>query len=191
MAVRQTKGKASWGKFYSGFSQILVDSGTHFTAQGAKIFTSACEKWLADQNAQWPRGEGGGAFKSGFRGGSYYYPWYTGTLHDSMATVVTDGNKVVSIRYMYDMSRSHAWADQTWKGQDINGYEWAALVANRSAHVFLPGIQMKLIVGAPYAQELNEKDTHAGFLNEFQRDFGSWMRGVAETRIKNIAFKAK
>lgn len=191
MAVRQVKGRASWGKTYRGFSQALSEAGKVFTEQGIRIFTKACENWLADQNGQWPRGEGGGAYRSGYRGGNYYYPWYTGTLHDSMATVISDRNRVVGIRYMQDISRSHAWKNQEYKGEVVNGREWAEEVARRSQYVFLPGIQMRLVVGVPYAEKVNESPLHRGFIKEFERDFGSTMTSIAESRIKNIAFKAK
>ena len=191
MAVRQVNGKASWGKTYAGFSQALVRAGKVFTEKGVVIFSKACERWLTEQNSQWPRGEGGGAYKSGYRGGSYYYPWYTGTLHDSMATVITDRNRVVAIRYMQDLSASHAQSNQTYKGQVINGREWAEEIARRAQYVFLPGIQMRLIIGVPYARDVNESPNHAGFIDEFEVDFGSTMTSIAESRIKNIAFKDK
>lgn len=191
MAVRPVNGRESWGKTYKGFSQALSRAGKVFTEQGVRIFTKACENWLSDNNAQWPRGEGGGAFKSGYRGGNHYYPWYTGTLHDSIATVVSDRNRVMAIRYMYDMSRSHAQGNQTYKGQIINGYAWAQEVARRSQYVFLPGIQMRLVIGVPYANDVDRMPEHAGYIREFERDFGSTMTSIAETRIKNIAFKDK
>lgn len=191
MAVRPVNGRASWGKTYKGFSQALSEAGRVFTEQGVRIFTKACEQWLIDNNAQWPRGEGGGTFKSGYHGGNYYYPWYTGTLHDSIATVVSDRNRTLAIRYMQDMSRSHAQRNQTYKGQEINGRLWAEEVARRSQYVFLPGIQMRLVIGVPYAEDVDRSPAHAGFINEFQRDFGSTMTSIAESRIKNIAFKAK
>lgn len=191
MAVRQIHGKASWGKASTGFSQVLIQSGKVFTEKGAQIFTKACERWLQEQNANWPRGEGGGPYKSGYLGGNYYFPWYTGTLHDSMATMVLDHNKVLSIRYMQDESRSHARADQTYKGRIVVGRAAAEDAVHRARYVFLPGLQMKLVIGAPYARELNDSPAHAGYLDEFQRDFATTMSSLAELNIKNIAFRAK
>lgn len=191
MAVRQINAKANWSKFYSGMSQALADASKTLTDQGVKIFTGACRNWLSENNAQWPRGEGGGAFKSGYRGGNHFYPWYTGTLHDSMVAVVSDKNRIRGIVYMQDVSNSHAWKDQEWKGQVINGRQWAEEVARRSQYVFLPAIQIRLLIGVPYARELDEKESHLGYIEEFERDFGSYMTSIAESRIKNVAFKAK
>ena len=108
-----------------------------------------------------------------------------------MATVIMDRNRVMAIRYMQDYSKSHATEDQTYKGQKINGREWAEIVAHRSAYVFLPGIQMKLIIGVPYAEEVDESPGHAGFIHEFEKYFASEMTSIAEGPIKNIAFTAK
>lgn len=191
MAVKHINGRASWGKTYAGFSQALTEGGKVFTQQGIKIFTNACERWLIDNNVQWPRGEGGGAFKSGFRGGNHYYPWYTGTLHDSVVTVVSDRNRIMSIRYMQDVSASHAQSDQTYKGQTVNGRAWAEEVARRTPYIFLPGIQMRLLIGVPYARKVDDMPEHSGYIKEFERDFGSTMTSIAESRIKNIAFKYK
>lgn len=188
---RGNRGIANWGKFYSGFSQALADASKTFTKEGVKIFTGACKNWLSENNAQWPRGEGGGAYKSGYRGGDHYYPWFTGTLHDSMVAVVSDRNQIKSINYMQDVSRSTAWKDQTWKGQNINGRDCAEEVARRSQYVFLPGIQIRLLIGVPYARELDEKESHSGYIEEFERDFGSYMTSIAESKIKNISFTVK
>lgn len=191
MPVRPINGKSSWGKTYAGFSQALSEAGKVFTEQGIKIFTKACENWLSENNAQWPRGEGGGAYKSGYRGGNYYYPWYTGNLHDSVVTVVSDRNRICSIRYMQDFSASHAQGPQTYKNQVVIGREWAEEVARRSQYVFLPGIQIRFLIGVPYARDVDKKPNHAGYISEFEKDFSSTMTSIAESRIKNIAFKSK
>ena len=102
-----------------------------------------------------------------------------------------DRNRVMAIRYMQDFSKSHATGDQTYKGQTINGREWAEIVANRSAYVYLPGIQMKLVIGVPYAESVNRSPGHAGYIKEFEKFFGSEMRSIAEGSIKNIAFTSK
>ena len=203
MAVRSVNGKAEWGKTYKGFAQALAEAGKHLTKQGATIMTAACEEWLQDVDSQWPRGarrdimnlntgksqRSYGAYASGYRGGDHYYPWYTGNLHDSMATVVTDGNRIVSIRQMQP-GATVGQNDET-HGY-IDGSEWGLLVANRASRVLLGGVQARLVIGVPYAQKVDEMPEHEGYVREFEVDFASTMENALTYefgRTKNLIIK--
>lgn len=201
MAIRQVNGKASWGKTYKGFAQALADAGKTLTKQGATIMVSTCEKWLQEVDSQWPRGSRSeiynpktgkmqrsyGTYASGYRGGDEYFPWYTGNLHDSLATVITDGHKTVGIRQM----NPGATVGQTYgKGQYIDGTEWGLRVANRASHVLLPGVQARLVIGVPYAEKVNQSDAHAGYVEEFEKDFASAINSRFQT-IKNLVVRVK
>lgn len=190
MAVKAVNGRANWGKTYSGFSQALSEAGKELTKQGITILSRACKEWLTEQNADWPRGEGGGAFKSGYRGGDEFHPWYTGSLHDSMATAVTDGNRIVNVCYMPDMSKSGAQSDQTYKGRKINGAAEGQAALARASHVWLPGIQARLVIGVPYARDVNDSPAHAGFIDEFEKDFGSTMTSRI-SELRNFVIRTK
>ncbi len=203
MGVRSINGKASWGKTYRGFAQALAEAGKHLTKQGATILSDACESWLQDVDSQWPRGSRNdivnlntgkvqrtyGAYASGYRGGDKYFPWYTGNLHDSLATVVTDGNRVVGIRQMQP-GATVAQYDET--NGIIDGTEWGLLVANRAAHVLLGGVQAKLVIGVPYAQKVDEMPEHAGYVHELEVDFASTMENALNYefgRTKNLIIR--
>lgn len=190
MAVRPVNGRASWGKTYAGFSVALAEAGKTMTKQGATMMLRACERWLIEENSQWPRGEGGKSYKSGYHGGDHYYPWYTGNLHDSVATVISDRNKTLGVRYMPDCSASNASVLQNYKGQVVDGEAWGKIAAQRSSHVLLPGLQARLVIGVPYAKDVDEMPTHAGYIAEFEKSFSSEIRGEME-KMRNLVIRTK
>lgn len=189
MAVRAVNGKARWGKTYKGFSVMLEKAGRTLTTAGGTVLTRACETWLQEVDSQWPRGEKRvqmnrntgqtartyGAYKSGYRGGDHYYPWYTGNLHDSMATRVAIGNRTVSIRQMAEGASVNQYAEGYGP---INGHEWGITATSRGRYVFLPGLQAQLYIGVPYAAAVDEMPEHRGYVREFEKDFASTIEGV-------------
>ncbi len=192
MAVKQVNGKASWGKTYKGFSQALAEAGAILTQQGATMLTQTCEEWLDEVDSQWPRGARAqdqmnlntgrtqrayGTYKSGYRGGDHYFPWYTGNLHDSFVTRIAIGNRTVSIR---QMKQGATVAQFDKKYGAIDGSEWGLIAASRGSHVFLPGLQAQLYIGGPYAEQVNEMREHEGYLRQMERDFASTIRNRME-----------
>lgn len=185
MAVRLTNGRARWGKTYKGFSVALAEAGKKLTPQGATILTRACEDWLKEQDDAWPHSSVGTSYRSGYKGGSEYYPWYTGNLHDSMATRVGIGSRTISIRQMEPKAAILQY-DQRYGS--IDGTEWGLLAANRGSHVLLPGLQAQLYIGVPYAETVNRTTDHAGYVEEFERDFASTIESRL-SEIKNLVIR--
>lgn len=189
MAIRAINGRADWGKTYKGFSTALAEAGKILTKQGETVLTRACEDWLREVDSQWPRGQRADqmnlntgqvsrsykAYRTGYRGGNHFYPWYTGNLHDSFSTRVAVGNRTVSIRQIQP-GASVGQYDKRFGY--IDGYEWGLTAANRGQYVFLPGLQAQLYIGVPYAEKVDEMPAHAGYVKEFERDFASTLEGV-------------
>ena len=199
MAIKATNNKAAWGKFAKGFATLLVESGKHLDPQGASMMNAACENWLQEQDSQWPRGAGRiemnlntgktqrsyGAYRSGYRGGNEDYPWYTGNLHDSVATVVTDGGRIVGIR---QMAPGATVGQYDKRFGYIDGVEEGARMAARASHVLFPGIVARLVIGVPYTDDVNKSPAHAGFADELQRDFARVMSNAIHGEYFNGGF---
>ena len=106
-----------------------------------------------------------------------------------MATVVTDGNRIVSIRQMQP-GATVGQNDET-HGY-IDGAEWGARVANRASRVLLGGVQAKLVIGVPYAEKVDEMPEHEGYVREFETDFASTMENALTYefgRTKNLIIR--
>ena len=174
---------AEWGNTYKGFSKALTEAGKILTKQGGTILTRACEDWLKEQDEQWPHSSVGTSYKSGYHGGDHYHPWYTGNLHDSIATRVADNNRTISIRLMEPRAvvRQGAIAADVGRDYDnIVGAAFGRMAAVRSGRLNFPGVQAILVVGVPYAEKVDEMDTHQGYIKEFERDFASTMEGALQ-----------
>lgn len=171
MAVKRTKMSAEWGKASKSFAYALGYAGTRLSGWAKGWMSEAAQQALSDMDADW-EGETHWKRKSGkisAFGGDRYHPWFTGQLHDSVAAVVSDKNRIVSINYM----PRAATKPQTYNGQVIIGHDWAMEAARRAQYVFLPGIQAKLVVGVPYANKVDESTRHAGFVRELSAQFAS------------------
>lgn len=188
MAVRaNSRGRANWGKAYKGFSQALVEASKTMTKQGATIMTRACEDWLDEQDAQWPHSRVGTSYRSGYKGGDQFYPWYTGNLHDSLATRIAAGNRTLSIRQIQPRASILQYDDHHGS---IDGSAWGLLAATRGQYVFLPGLQAQLYIGVPYAEKVNEMPEHEGYVREFERDFATTIEDRFR-QIKNLVVRTK
>ena len=162
-----------WRKTIQGFSDALGYAGEHLNGWAREWMGEAVEQALAQLDADW-EGETHWKRESGkvsFFGGSRFYPWYTGQLHDSVAGVVSDRHKIVSIRYM---SRA-ATKPQTYNGQIIIGHDWAIQGAQRIARAlrFVPGIKATVVIGVPYAEKVDNMPRHEGFIRELSNQFAS------------------
>ena len=172
-----------WKKFSAGMAQALGNAGEHLSGWAKEWMNEAVQASLDAIDSRWPHhSEGrsyfGGSIKilNGAKfGGDHFHPWYTGQLHDSVAGFVTDKNNVIgSIHYMQQL----ATAPQTYKGPagtftNIIGREWAVREAQNATRFLLPGIQAKLVVGVPYARDVDETGRHSGYLDELVNQFAT------------------
>lgn len=162
-----------WKKSIQGFSYALGSSAEHFNKWARTWMSEAVQESLAQIDADW---EGETHWKrasgkiSSF-GGDHFHPWYTGQLHDSVAGIVSDQHRVISIGYL----PPSATKPQTYRGQTIIGHDWAIRGAQRIARSlrFVPGIKATLIVGVPYAEDVDESRRHAGFIRELSNQFAA------------------
>ena len=167
------KNDIRWKKTVKGFTLALGKAGEHLTGWAKEWMSDAVRQSIDEIDADW---EGETHWKrasgkiSSF-GGSKFYPWYTGQLHDSVAGIVSDKHKLVSLHYM----RPAATKPQTHNGQIIIGREWGERAALNAARVLrlVPGIKATLVVGVPYTDKVNESPAHQDFLRELAIQFAS------------------
>lgn len=159
---------ARWNKAYSGFSEALLDCGEQLTKQGEIIMTHQAEKFLTQLDENWPR-----------PGGDHDHPWWTGTLHDSIAVRVADKSRTIALRFMEpDASRPQTATEEETGIRDydkIVGTVYGRITAARGSRVRQSGTVAQLFVGVPYAQRVNADWKHEGFLDEMNTQFISFM----------------
>lgn len=186
MAVKQVNNRAEWKRFSAAFSEALGDVSEELTAAGRRILSDACETWIRETDAEWPHHS---EKKNGAKfGGDAMHPWYYGHLHDSIAVRIADKNRTVAIHYM-PAKADPDHAQHTSRGDGtihnhIIGADWAEREIANVSHVFLPGIQMQLVVGVPYARKVNESERHAGYLEELQAQFFSAIEDACENSME-------
>lgn len=182
-----------WKKFSVAMSEALGYAGEHLSNWAKMWMDEAVEDSLAQIDSDW-EGETHLKRKSGkisSFGGDYFHPWYTGNLHDSVAGFVTDKNKLIGkIHYMPQA----ATQPQTYYGpagrfDHIVGREWAVKEAHNANYYFLTGIQARMVIGVPYAREVNESARHAGYIDELMVQFASNVEDYF--MIKSDGFRTK
>lgn len=196
--------KWEWGEASKGFAVSLLEAGKTLTPKAAALMADACSEFLANTDWDWPRGQrynalhesvrnvrGSRAYASGYRGGDADHPWYTGNLHDSIATGVISGTRILHTRYMQPGATEY----QTYKGQIVDGYAEAENSIRRAAHTFSRAgvsntLRAVLTVGVPYAYEVNHSDKHYDFIGVLQQDFqDDIMRAVEDLSRFSIRTK--
>lgn len=158
-----------WKKTYQGFSDALGKAGEHLTGWAREWMADAVEKSLDTIDSEWSghvEGKNGTSF-----GGDRFHPWYTGTLHDSVAGIVSDKNRIVAVRYMPE----RADGPQEYLGYKIVGVDWARYGADSISRSlrFASGIYATVVVGVPYADKVDESSRHAGFIRELSNQFAA------------------
>lgn len=190
MAVRPGN-QMRWGKASKGFAEVLLDAGLTVTKHGAEMLGRGVDEFLKSTDWEWPRGKNNGAYKSGFRGGDADHPWYTGTLHDSIAGLVADGARILYLQYM----EPGATEDQRNRvsGEVYNGVILGQQAAQRAAHTFGPGVgglRAILTIGVPYADTVNQSDAHYDFISPLEEDLVNEVLGqLAELPKRSIKLK--
>lgn len=172
-----------WKKTYQGFSDALANAGEHLTRYATRWMEDAVEESLQKIDSEWSghvEGKNGTSF-----GGDRFHPWYTGTLHDSVAGIVSAKNHVVAVRYMPE----RADGPQEYLGYKIVGVDWARFgsdAISRSLR-FASGIYATIVVGVPYADKVDESSRHAGFIRELNNDFIGNIEEYFRKRQKQIS----
>lgn len=180
----------NWGKTYKACSMALLQSGRKLNSIALVDLQEVAEDYLRNQDAQWPHSTSvqtltfrKGSFVPGTQkfGGDQKHPWYSGQTHDSVAVRITTGNRVTSVHYM-PPSPDTGKPQHTETIQNIIGADWAREIAEtHGTRFWLPGVQVQLIVGVPYAEKVNEEGWHAGFVDyladELFNAVDDWVRG--------------
>lgn len=183
MAYKKT---VQWKKTTQGFTYALGDAGKHLSGWAKEVMKEATNSAISQIDSEWEGETHWKRKKSGkisSFGGDMDHPWYTGQLHDSVAGIVSDQHRTVAIEYM---PRS-AIKPQTYQGQTVIGHDWAQRRARdieRALH-FVPGIKSTLIVGVPYAEEVNEMRRHHGFIQSLSGQFVGYVEDYFIGRAGN------
>lgn len=193
MAIQRSYGgrMASWGKTYKAFSEALLDCGRQINERGKQYLVKDAETWLRDTDSEWPRHT---EKKNGAKfGGDAMHPWYLGHLHDSIAIRLAEGNKTIAIRFMPPASSDTEGQHMDHpKITGIIGSEWARDVAGRVEHTYWKGskaLQAQLIIGAPYAEKVNEEGRHAGYAEELESQFYDVMSYKLSSNLSRLMVK--
>lgn len=201
-----------WGKFNKGMSYALIDAGKQLTIRGTAYMWALADEFLREVDAKWPHhssgiGKGMSNIKNGSQfGGDAMHPWYSGQLHDSIAIRIADKNRTVAISYMPSHAPTfpngepgrflESDGSQSMPGfRGIVGTEMAAQAAQNAQYYFLPGTQLQLLIGVPYAEKVNETGRHYGYadalmddlikkVDEFMWSGSLWKRGMIRARTK-------
>lgn len=165
--------RINWRKTVRGFTDALGYAGEHLTGWAKEWMSEAVKDSLAQIDADW-EGETHLKRESGkisSFGGDKFHPWYTGQLHDSVAGIVSDRNRIVYKHFMPPA----AIKPQTYNGETIIGADWAERGAEDMARVlhFIPGVAASISVGVPYAIKVDEMKEHEGYMRELSTQFAS------------------
>lgn len=192
-----------FGKAEKGFATALLDAGQTTTKKGFELIDAAALEAIRSIDWEWPRGKDNGSYASGYLGGDAEHPWYSGTLHDSVAVGVAEGSVLRSMRFM----TPGATFDQEYNGQKIDGAEYG-VNALMDAVKFGSGarggrvgsLMAVLVVGVPYADYINESpligwqnttpNTHRGFIKELGEYFAGEVIGAANA-LSKLQIKTK
>lgn len=186
----------SWGKTKASFSYAILDAGKQLTEFAKMDLALLAEELLSEWDAEWPRST---SLQNGAKfGGDHNHPWYYGQLHDSVAIRIADKNRTVAVRYMPPAATHPQKASVADAGQAYNniiGADFARLEAERARWFFLPGLQVQLLIGVPYARKVDEMGRHMGYIDTLGDDIvnkvddfmwsGSlWKRRLIRSRTK-------
>ena len=182
-----------WGKTYKACSMALLESGKALNQIALTELQDVARNYLKDTDAQWPHSSfiSKGTIVTNLFGGDKEHPWYSGQTHDSVAVRIMQGNRITSVHYM-PPSPDTGKPQHTETIQNIVGTDWAYRIAEGGGpRYFLPGVQVQLIVGVPYAEKVNESDRHHGFADSLADDLFSavnqWVNEGGLTRNTVIA----
>lgn len=191
--AKRTERYHDWGSTYKAASMCLLQAGKALNSIALSELSDVASGYLKDLDSQWPHGSfiAKGTVVTNLFGGDHDHPWWSGQLHDSVAVRVMQGNRIAAVRYM-PPSPDTGEPQHTKTIQNIVGAEWARQIAEGGgARYLLPGVQVQLIVGVPYAEDVNESSRHSGFIESLSNDLYSavnqWVFDGGLTRTTVIA----
>lgn len=161
---------ADWRKASKSFQQELLSHKKEYTAAAANIFTAASENYLRRVESY----------------GDYAVPVFTGNLLDSIGVRILIGNRLAAYRTMVDTTYvQHATKPQHMKGvYPIWGELEIMKRITRPSRRFGKGVVSQLMVGVPYAEEVDK--TH-DYFSTLREQFITEMTGA----MADLAFKKK
>lgn len=174
------KYNAAWNKFYSAFSEALIDCGKQLTKQGETIMIRGCEEWLKKTDNEWPK-DNMQRYKKRQFGGDHNHPWDTGTLHDSISVRIADGNRIIATRFMPSSATGPQTATAAEAGRDYDNIVGTVFGRTMAARANLPrqtGTNAQMFIGVPYAQAVDKQWQHEGYINELNVDFVSFLEDL-------------
>lgn len=178
----------NWGKTYKACSMAILKSGLALNQIALTELQDVARQYLKNTDAKWPHSSfiSKGTVVTNLFGGDKFHPWYTGQLHDSVAVRIMQGNRISSVEYMTP-SPATGKPQHTETIKNIIGVDWAHEIAEGGGpRYFLPGVQVQLIVGVPYAEKVNERGRHFGYIdslaNDLFTDVNTWINDGGLTR---------
>lgn len=178
--ARRTEKFHDWGKTYRAMSMALLGAGKALNSIATVELQEVADDFLKEQDAQWPHSTtvtkikwGKNNVKKQMFGGDELHPWYSGQLHDSVAVRIMQGNRITSVHYMPPSPDTGA-PQHTETIKNIVGVDWAHEIAEGAgARYLLPGVQVQLVIGVPYAEKVNKSVRHNGFADSLADDLFS------------------
>lgn len=196
--------RRAWGKASRQFAQVLLDAGYTVKGKALDSLDKACDEAIRSIDWMWPRGANNGPYASGYHGGDDEHPWYSGTLHDSVAGGVFDGTRLLRARYITPSGASTEISENASsprKGTVVGADEGqrALMAAGQfSSGGFGPGVgglRAIFVVGVPYADYVNSSpligwpkhekpNTHIGFAESLGEYFVGEVAGAVQELSK-------
>ena len=133
----------AWRKASKSFQIALSEAGKQISAFAVVALDTASGQFIRDVG-----------YKPDETTGSI--PYYTGNLLDSIGVRILQGNKIMKYRTIDGEGLRHATKPQHMNGQkNIWGYIEILKRINRQSRRTGKGVVSQLIVGVPYAQEVD------------------------------------
>ena len=179
--------RANWRKASHQFAKAIINSKEELTKTGRGVMIRACQDWLNKKDSEWPRGSG-----------DYYHPWYSGALHDSVVTRISENGHTIAIRYMPSLSNETQTATAKETGtrayRRIIGAVAGLEIARQAEMAPLSGTVGQMFIGVPYAEFVDEKASHEGYIEELENDFVDYIQEQFDknnTMFRNLLVRPK
>lgn len=152
-----------WVKARLDFEKEILSSAKGINNNAQRLLVNATSRFLdAVQEL---------STKNGDNPNMGVIPYYTGNLHDSIATSVSMSGRIIRANYM---------PKQATKAQSAPGRKkiWGALEAERAVRSYTPrrtGLAATLFVAVPYAEGANQQSSHPHYFEWLQSAFENEM----------------
>lgn len=170
----------AWIKASKSFQKALLSTVPKYENAAVQLFSLDAEIFL--------EGIGGGAKginKGDFVSRDERVPYYTGNLMDSIGVRILKGNTIRAYRVMSDVTGKHATKPQSMRGlRNIWGDLEIMQRITRPSRRRGTGLVAQLMVGVPYAQEVDWKDEYFQPLREkFIANLGDTMKYLEKYKV--------